>query len=196
MEPSKRNSPPLSRALSVVNKASLMPSANSTVETEKLLAVQIHLTRLNSKTEPDQYFDAEFLRIFRAESPEAIQWVFQAWRNESPYFPAISDIQRLLRAWRRAQRERLELEARLEEKFLLEERRKRGEVPDYAEIVRQLRAIAERTPVSDVEERRRKFCSRISSVAQIVPALHLSEEEIAARREKEREEIRRYLENE
>jgi len=68
-------------------------------ESQKQLAVQMHLTALNAKLEPESELAQEFARVFGAEPAEAIEWVFQEWRLQSPFFPAIADIVRLISRW-------------------------------------------------------------------------------------------------
>jgi hypothetical protein len=159
-----------------------------------MLAIQMHLTALNAKSEPEAELVAEFDRRFSGEPPNAIEWAFVAWRDESRFFPSVADIRRLLKLWRRAERERLELESRLSERFLLEERRKQGLVPDFKEVLAELRRIAEevRPECMEKEEQFQKKLMRHALSA--VPTLALSEEEIQKRRQKERAEIQHYHE--
>src|SRR6266704_5927118 len=89
------------------------------------LGIQVHLTALNAKMTLDEegLLTAEFDRAFSCESPEAIQWAFQAWRDRSPFFPAISEMRALLGDWHRKQREEVEAKAKREERAKLEEMR-------------------------------------------------------------------------
>jgi hypothetical protein len=160
-----------------------------------MLGLQMHLTALNAKSEPEEELVAEFDRRFGKESPEALEWAFVAWRDRSPFFPTVSDIRQLLREYRKAEMERIALEAQLEEKFLLEQRRRQGKVPDFGEVIKQLKAIAESTPESESQKQWRKFNERVRAVAPAsiaLSTLHLTEEQIRARREKERREIKYY----
>jgi hypothetical protein len=161
----------------------------------------MHLTALNAKSEPESELVAEFDRRFKNESPEALQWAFVAWRDRSPFFPAISDISKLLREYRKAEMERMELEAHIEEKVLLEERRRQGQVPNFREVLKELRSIAENTPESEGQKRWREFNERMRTTVRptdMQPAsvalgtLHLTDEQIRARREKEQREIKQY----
>ncbi len=162
---------------------------------QRTLGHQINLTALNAKTDPEPELIAEFDRKFSNESPEALIWIFRTWRDQSRFFPAISDIRKLLADWKRGERERLELESRLEEKFLLEERRKQGQVPDFQEVVKQLRDVVERMPPPEHQLREMRYKQKMASISKIVPALGLTEEQIAARREKERNECEKYRAN-
>lgn len=162
-----------------------------------MLGVQMHLTALNAKSEPESELVAEFDRRFGKESPEAIEWAFQAWREKSPFFPAASDIAALVREFRRGQREQMQLKAQMDEKFLLEERRRQGQVPDFRDVVKQLREVAEVLPepwhlTRWEQSKQRVKGAEMKSVAQIIPELHLSAEQIAARRDRERAECERY----
>lgn len=154
----------------------------------------MHLTALNAKSEPESELVAEFDRVFSRESPEAIQWAFQVWREQSPFFPAVSEIRKLVIDWHRGQREQAALRAQLDERFLLQEGRKRGEVLAFDEIVKQLKQVAdEARPES--EERERQFRHRMLKAAMALPTIQLTEDQIRARREKELQEIRRYREH-
>jgi hypothetical protein len=155
-----------------------------------MLVKQIFLTRLNSKSEPADDLEAEILRKFHREDPEAIEWVFDAWREQSPFFPSISDIRKLLFDYRRGVREQEELKARMDEKLLLEERRQQGQVVEYGEVLKQLREIAAKVP--ELPVRKPQMSSRMIGLMQIAPTLNLSEDQIRARRERERAECERY----
>jgi hypothetical protein len=183
--------------LSVVRQTLLKASGNtaSSGTAEATLAVQMHLTALNAKSEPEAELTREFMRVLTKEPPAAVQWAFQAWRDTSPYFPAVSDIRKLLKDWHRGVRERIALEERLEERFLLEERRAQGQIPDFAEIVEKLREVSAQQECEPAKRertyRQRMEMRRVSLAAD---GLLLSEEQIRARRQKELDEIRRYRE--
>jgi hypothetical protein len=155
----------------------------------------MHLTALNAKSEPEAELTREFMRVLTKEPPAAVQWAFQAWRDVSPYFPAVSDIRKLLKDWHRGVRERIALEARLEERFLLEERRAQGQIPDFAEIVEKLREVSAQQECEPAK-RERTYRQRMEMrrVSLAAGGLLLSEEQIRARRQKELDEIRRYRE--
>lgn len=150
---------------------------------------------MNAKMTLDEegLLTAEFDRRFCQETPEAIEWAFEAWREKSPFFPAVSDIIGLLKDFKRGQREQEELKARLDEKFLLEERRKQGQVPDFVDVLKQLKAVAEKAEPEHMQ-RMRKFDEKLDMkrVSLSAATLGLSPEQIQARRDKERAEIRRY----
>ena len=162
---------------------------------QQTLAVQMHVTALNAKSEPEPELVAEFDRRFSKEPPGALLWAFEAWRDASPFFPAVSDIRKLLRDWHRAARERQELDARLDEKFLLEERRKQGQVPDFAEVVKQLQEVCGKQEAEPTKhERTFRDRMEMKRISLATATMTLSDEEIRARRQKELEEIRQYRE--
>ena len=68
-------------------------------ESQKQLAVQMHLTALNAKVDPESELAQEFARVFGTEPPDAIEWAFQEWRLHSPFFPTIADITKLISQW-------------------------------------------------------------------------------------------------
>jgi hypothetical protein len=160
------------------------------------LAIQVHLTALNAKITLDEegLLTAEFDRVFSRESPEAIQWAFQVWRERSPFFPAVSEIRKLVIEFKRGQREQMELQAQMDERFLLEERRRQGQVPDFVEVLKQLRAIADESKPEHME-RQQRFDQRIQRISVAASTLDLTPEQIQARRDKERAEIARYREH-
>jgi len=157
-----------------------------------MLATQIHVTALNAKSEPEESLTDEFYRIFARETPEALQWAFQAWREQSPFFPAISDIRALLKDWHRGVRERLELERAMEEKFLLEERRRQGQLIDYRDVLQKLKEVCQLD--SEPMKREKAYQDRLGMkhISLAGAGLHMTEEQIEARRKKEAEEIRHY----
>lgn len=175
--------------LSTTNGPSLTASQGT-------LAIQVHLTALNAKITLDEegLLTAEFDRVFSRESPEAIQWAFQVWRDKSPFFPAVSEIVALVKEFKRGEREQAALKAQLDEKFLLEERRRLGQVPDFTEVLKQLKAIADEVKPEHME-RQQRFDRRIQRISVATATLDLTPEQIQTRRAKERAEIARYREH-
>lgn len=138
---------------------------------------------------------AEFDRVFGREDSSAIEWSFQVWREKSPFFPAVSEILALLKEYKRGLREQMELKAALDQKFLLEEGRKQGQVPEFSEVLKELKTVADRVKPEHAERTRRfqeKLDMKRASLA--AATLDLTPEQIRARRDKERAEIRRYTE--
>ena len=80
----------------------------------------------------------------------------------------------------------------MDQKFLLEEGRKRGEVQEFGEIVRKMKDIASKMPEPEHMKRWSRFKQQMASITQIVPEIELSEDQIRARREKERAECEQY----
>jgi hypothetical protein len=138
---------------------------------------------------------AEFDRVFSRETPESIRWAFQVWRDRSPFFPALSEVRTLIAEWHRSRREAAEAEASRREKVAIEKARKEGKLMEFAEVVKHLQEITAAHPEPEHLKRHREFNLRMQRVAPAVGTLHMSEEEIRARREKERAELRRYQED-
>lgn len=135
---------------------------------------------------------AEFDREFSSEPPEALEWAFKAWRRDSPFFPAISEICKLLAGWHREKREAVEADKRRAEREAIEQARKEGKLLDFVDVVQQVKQVLEATPEPEHMKRLREFRQRLERASLAVGTLHLSEDQIAARREKEREECERY----
>lgn len=174
------------RAANVLSNHSATPS-------ETQLAFQLHLTRVNAKAEADEFIDHEFRRVFARHTTEAIEWAFQQWREVSPYFPTVAEILELVREWyrRKAEAER-EAEAAAEKKKL-EEARGRGELIDFAELKQQVADIAAGARIPPPPGMPKRFNPAITTNWSS-PAIPMTREQIAARRDAERAEIRRVLE--
>jgi hypothetical protein len=168
--------------LSETNKQSLTAS-------QKTLAVELHLTAANSKTELDPSLVAEFSRKFFREPPEAIRSAFQSWRDQSPHIPTISDILRLLATWHRDRAEAAAEAQQKRERAELEVARAEGKLADFADIKKQLLEIAKMPEPTSRQVEMRIAIEKMQR-AEMPPALQLTKEQIAARREKELEEIR------
>jgi hypothetical protein len=76
-------------------------SGISLTASQQMLAVQIHLCSLNSKTDMEPELAAEFARVFSSQLPESLAYAFACWREISRFMPAISDIHALLKDWYR-----------------------------------------------------------------------------------------------
>ena len=94
---------------------------------ELTVAEQIHLSRLNAKSEPDSLLEAEFFREFAKEKPEILEWAFREHRRNSHFFPGIDEITTLVRRRRRELWEASEAERETREKREDEEKRKAWE---------------------------------------------------------------------
>jgi hypothetical protein len=158
------------------------------------LVRQIHLTRINSKSEPDDDLEAQILRKFHLEPPDAIRWAFETWTDQFQWFPAICHIRSLIDRWHRDKREAAEAEARRREKAALEQARTEGKLVEFADLVKELQSKLDSEPEPEHVKRQRQFRQRMERASLAVRTLHLTEEQIAARREKERAECEKYRE--
>lgn len=162
----------------------------STLESAAILADELQLTALNSKSVPDERLVAEIARVFLNEPGDALRLVFRQWRRQSPFFPTISNIQALLGAHRQELRIAAEIEAQRQERDRVRVARDRGELVDFADIKKRLTEISDGCKMPEIEQRRRAFNRRVQE-APVVPALHLTPEEIAARCAEERKQNQR-----
>ncbi len=119
------------------------------------------MTAANAKATVDSLLSAEFDRVFSGEAPEAIEWAFRVWRDEAPFFPTILDIRQLLASWHRKQREQADAKTKRQEKAEIEEMRKRGELVDFADIVKQMRETLNSQPEPEHMRREREFRHRM-----------------------------------
>lgn len=148
----------------------------------------MHLSALNSKSEPESELVSEFSRKFSNEPPEAIQAAFRAWRDISPFFPTIADIAELLFTWHRLKAEEYQAQQQAAEKQKITEAREKGELVEFTDILKQLDKTVGKMPEPPHIQRQRK--SR-PTTSPTIPSVQLTKEQIDARREKEREEIKR-----
>lgn len=161
--------------------------------------MQMHLTALNAKSEPETELAAEFARLFSGEPVEAIEFAFCKWRETSQFFPAISDLRVLIKRWRTERREGEKHEVEQAEKAAIERARREGKLVSFAECMQKLREQLKSIQEPEHERRERAFRLRVRSrrqqmqhAADAIPTLQLSESEIRARRQIERAEIDRY----
>lgn len=155
---------------------------------EITLLREMRLTAANAKIVLHQDLNEEFLRALCKYPSEAVESAFRAWRDVSPFFPAISDIRALCEVWCRRKRETDEAQRRAAERQESNVARERGELVDFADIVERLKDVCkmpERVPAQ----------TRTVAMREPPLALQLTKEQVAARRQKEREEIERYKEN-
>ncbi len=122
---------------------------------------------------------------------EAVESAFRAWRDVSPFFPAISDIRELAALWVRRRNEEIEAERRELERRTIHVARERGELVNFTDIVKELEAQIGKIPEPPHIRRVRKMREQVT--ASTAPALHLTREQIEARRETEQAEIQREL---
>jgi len=159
---------------------------------ELTLVNELDLTATNCKTILEPRLSAEFLRALSEFSAEAVESAFRGWRDVSPYFPAISDIRELCVVWCREKNAQEEAVRRAEEKKAMDEGRACGELIDFADIQRQLARVADGCAIPEPEKRRRQWNRERPQGAP--PALHLTREQIEARKAAELAEIKRYEE--
>ena len=153
----------------------------------------MYRTAANAKIPLDPVLASEFDRLFGAEPVEALRWAWGVWRARSPYFPAICEIVTLLRDFHRGEQERIAEAAKREERRLLEQARQKGVVPEFADTVRELRAVLNAVGEEpDHVARMRRFNERIARASSAIGTLELTDEQIQSRRQRERAEIERY----
>lgn len=138
----------------------------------------------------------EFVEEFSSEPEEAILWAFKMWRRQSRFTPTICDMYALFGQWHREKHETAEAEKRRAERGAEEQARREGKLVGIADIQQQLAQALQSQPEPEHLRKHREFRLRMERAATAVSTLlHLTEDQIAARREKEREEIRRYRES-
>lgn len=171
------------QGLSVANKQSLTDS-------QRTLAVEIHLSTLDSKSEPPSELVAEFARNFEEEQPTTIQWAFREHRLESKFFPSISEIRVLVERRRRELWEASEEERKCQERADREQARAAGKLVDVAEVREAIRETVKRFPAPPHIERHHRAQEAAERFS--TPPLQLTAEQIEARRQAERTEIENY----
>ncbi len=123
--------------------------------------MQMHLTALNAKSEPETELAAEFARLFSGEPVEAIEFAFCKWRETSQFFPAISDLRVLIKRWRTERREGEKHEVEQAEKAAIERARREGKLVSFAECMQKLREQLKSIPEPEHERRERAFRLRV-----------------------------------
>ena len=174
------------RGTSAIEKASLSPQSLSILN-------ELYLCLVDSKTETDERLNQEFLKKFANEDPAVIEWAFSAHRDQSKFFPAISEIRVLVDRRRRELWEASELERRAQEKTEEEKARADGRLVDNADVIEMVKATVKKFPEPPhiVNQRRAERVAEQFKEAA-TPAFAMTADEITARREAERVEIQRY----
>ena len=167
--------------LSAANKPSLTVS-------QQTLGVELHLSTLNSKTEPDSSMVAEFSREFENVLPDHIQWAFREHRRSSSFFPTIAEIWALINQRKRELVELLAENLRREERAETERARAAGELMDMADIKAKLADIVKRIPDSPAHVKQRAWIERKSDFT--VPAVVMTPKEIMARVKEEQSDAK------
>jgi hypothetical protein len=183
-------------ANNLVRRKSALIKSGGTLLTpsQQTLVIQLDLTAANAKSSPDVELLKEFKRVFEGEAPEVIEWAFRSWRDECPFWPAVSDIRKFVARWHGEKREAVEAEKRRAEREAIEQARKDGKLVEFSEIVKGLKEKAKSMPDPEHITRNREFGQRMQRISPslISQAVCMTPEQIEARRDKEREEIRRY----
>lgn len=133
----------------------------------------------------------EFCRVFQGQSSDALAYAFACWREISQFLPAISDIRGFLKVWHR---NKVELEGKAKQKAdleKLEEGRANGQVVDLVDLKMELAHICQMPEAPTAQQQNWKLRQERARLASMPPPIVLTIEQITARTEKEREEIRR-----
>lgn len=77
----------------------------SLTPSQEALARELELTAANSNRELSQAITDELFRLYSKRSPEAIEFVFRAHRERSPFWPAIAELAALFGEFYRGQQE-------------------------------------------------------------------------------------------
>jgi hypothetical protein len=158
-------------------------------DSQRTLAVEIHLSTLDSKSEPPSELVAEFARNFEEEQSATIQWAFREHRLESKFFPSISEIRALVDRRRRELWEAAEDARKCQEKADEEKARAEGKLVDIVDVKQAIADTVKRFPEPEHIQRLHRAQE---AEAPVTPPLELTQDEIAARREQERAEIAQY----
>lgn len=130
----------------------------------------------------------EFSRAFADETPEIIQWAFREHRRLSPFFPAISEIDSLVRIRKARLREDADQRRRREEQADIERRRAAGEeLVTLDEVKRILKEAADKSSMGDGPRMPR------SDELRVRPPLEFSRHEWELRRNTEKARLSEYL---
>jgi hypothetical protein len=153
----------------------------------------MHLCSLNAKAEPESELVLEFDREFAREDPEILQSAFRSHRRESKFFPTVSEIGDLIRAEKRYRREAAEAKQQRQERIQLEQARAAGNLVDFVDVRKLVADTIKRMP--DPPALAKWHREKERQVTVEIPAVRLTPDQIAARRDVERAEIERYKAN-
>jgi hypothetical protein len=111
------------------------------------------ITAANAKIELTPELSREWLRVLSKHPLEAIEEAFRSWRDRSSFFPAISEIQDLIRVWDASKREEQEAKEHEQERIRTEQARGRGDLIEFADLQDLCRKVAAevRGPVPQVD---------------------------------------------
>lgn len=105
----------------------------------------MHATRANAKAEADPILDEKFVARFCTEAEEAVVWAFTQWRDQSPFYPSILDINELIKVWKRNRREAEAEQCRRGEQAETERRHAAGDHLLSAEELEEMKSKIART---------------------------------------------------
>jgi hypothetical protein len=127
--------------------------ASSLTLRETVLLSELDLTATNAKTVIEPRIGKEFLRALADLPAEAIEAGFRAWRDESPFFPAISDIRQHALLWLRRHREEQAEEAQARRRQEEAEARERGELIQWPDVLKKFNDIVSRDAAEKLENK-------------------------------------------
>src|SRR6266568_638537 len=173
----------------VRQNAIVKPNAIQLPPSRKILAVQLVLTAQNAKVLLSEELQSEFVREFERESPELLERVFRAWRRRSKFMPAISEIYDLLEEEAHTRDQERQMERDQQDREDREAAREIWQDPAQAQwLEQQARELAHKLALSPAITANRPFIIRRAQ--PVSPGITLTTEEIAERRDRERQEIR------
>jgi hypothetical protein len=123
--------------------------------------VELFLTAENANMTVSEERAAEFARVFSREAVESLSYAFRAWREQTQFFPAISQIRGLVDHWHRQEREADAIEARRQERGAIEQARKQGKLLDFADVLKRMRETLKTQPEPEYVKRQRAFTLRM-----------------------------------
>lgn len=86
----------------------------------------------------------EWLRVLSKFPSEAIESAFRAWRDVSPFFPAISEIRELCQGWVRIDAEVREEKERKVRQAEIEQARERGQLIEWPDVIKKFNDVVSR----------------------------------------------------
>lgn len=152
----------------------------------------MEICRANAKADLDPVVYKEFLREFSAADALALDWAFHEHRRRSPFFPAISEMVLLLAEYRKAEREKREMDEQRRKREELEQAKREGKTIPFAKIMSDLAGQVKRMPEPPHAARQRVSKARVALVK--TPTIDLSGEtpqQRESRVARERAEIQR-----
>jgi hypothetical protein len=172
----------------VRQNAIVKPNAIPLPPSRKILAIELVLTAQNAKVLLSEELQSEFVREFEDESPELLERVFRAWRRRSKFMPAISEIYDLLEEEAHTRYQERQMERSKEDREDTAAARESWQDPEKAKRLEQQAAdLARKLSLRNPLTASRPFI--VTRSHPVSPGIVLTAEQIAERREKERQEI-------